>query len=104
MRNKNGMSDRIQQAKTFVTGLVLGSAIGAGAALLNAPQSGKKTRKQIQKKAAEVQNMAEEKVEGVRDRIQGTSQQVAEAAEATQARVKEAAGDRLGQLQDEFKV
>jgi gas vesicle protein len=38
----------------FLGGLLLGSVIGAGAMLLMAPQSGKKTRKQIQRKGQKV--------------------------------------------------
>ena len=34
----------------FLGGLLLGSVAGAGAMLLMAPQSGKKTRRQIQRK------------------------------------------------------
>lgn len=35
----------------FLGGLLLGNVVGAGAMLLMAPQSGKKTRKQIQRKS-----------------------------------------------------
>ena len=40
-----------RQAVSFVSGLVLGAIIGAGVAILTAPQPGRKTRKKIQKVA-----------------------------------------------------
>ncbi|MBI4540633.1 MAG: YtxH domain-containing protein [Gemmatimonadetes bacterium] len=42
----------------FVTGLVLGAVIGAGAALLFAPQSGRRTRRIIRRRAEELAESA----------------------------------------------
>ena len=44
-------SDDERQALSFVTGLVLGAVIGAGVAILTAPQPGRKTRKRLKKVA-----------------------------------------------------
>ncbi len=43
---------------SFLAGLVLGAAIGAGVALLTAPQSGKRTRRKLQRAAAGVRSSA----------------------------------------------
>ncbi len=43
---------------SFLAGLVLGAAIGAGVALLTAPQSGKRTRRKLQRAAAGVRDSA----------------------------------------------
>ena len=40
-----------RQALSFVSGLVLGAVIGAGVAILTAPQPGRKTRKKLKKVA-----------------------------------------------------
>lgn len=47
----------------FLAGLLLGSLAGAGAMLLLAPQSGKKTRAQIQRKSIELRDQTTEAVE-----------------------------------------
>ena len=46
---------------SFLAGLVLGAAIGAGVALLTAPQSGRRTRKQLQRAAVGVRDSASER-------------------------------------------
>ncbi|MCH1570150.1 MAG: YtxH domain-containing protein [Longimicrobiales bacterium] len=40
-----------RQALSFVSGLVLGAVIGAGVAILAAPQPGRKTRKKLKRAA-----------------------------------------------------
>ncbi len=44
--------DRRRQVVGFVSGLLLGAIIGAGVALLAAPESGRSTRKRLKKAAA----------------------------------------------------
>ncbi len=46
---------------SFLAGLVLGAAIGAGVALLTAPQSGKRTRRQLKRAAVGVRDSATER-------------------------------------------
>lgn len=103
--SENGYPTGIQQAKTFVSGLLLGSAIGAGAALLGAPRSGKKTRKQIQQKASAVRDKAEQTVNDVRERVEEAGQQVthqvSQQAEEARERVGEV-GEDVSQRVDEF--
>ena len=47
----------------ILVGLLIGGLVGAGAMLLLAPQSGKKTRAQIQKKSLELRDQTTEAVE-----------------------------------------
>lgn len=57
----------------FLTGLVCGAAIGAGVALVMAPESGKKTRRKIHRAAEDFRENTtdrwEEIAEEVRDRM-----------------------------------
>ena len=58
----------------FVAGLMCGAALGAGVALLMAPESGRKTRRRIQKAAVEIRDTAadrwDEVAEDVKDRVE----------------------------------
>jgi gas vesicle protein len=51
----------------FLFGLALGALIGSGAALLMAPQSGRRTRKQLASKAEELTDAAADRFEDARD-------------------------------------
>jgi gas vesicle protein len=57
----------------FSLGIVLGAAVGAGVALLLAPQSGRKTRKLISRNAEHLRDRAsdrwDELADEVRDRV-----------------------------------
>ena len=44
-------SEQERQAASFVSGLVLGAIIGAGVAVLTAPQAGRRTRRKIRRVA-----------------------------------------------------
>jgi gas vesicle protein len=48
---------------SFLAGMLLGGLAGAGAALLLAPQSGEKTRAQIEQKSMELRDQTTEAVE-----------------------------------------
>ena len=58
--------DEIHDAATFIAGLTIGALIGTVSAILLAPQSGQRTRKQIARKAGEWSDEAAEKVSDVR--------------------------------------
>jgi gas vesicle protein len=57
----------------FVSGLVCGAAIGAGVALLLAPDKGTKTRKRIHRAAEDLKDNAQDRwdvlADDVRDRV-----------------------------------
>jgi gas vesicle protein len=61
---------------TFLGGLILGSLASAVALLLFAPQSGKKTRQQIQQKANEIYDQTASTVEGAVNRVRSMTGQV----------------------------
>jgi gas vesicle protein len=75
---------------SFLAGLLIGSLAGAGTVLLLAPQSGKETRTQIQRKSIELRNQAAETVEDVvaqsRVKARQITADVHEQAEALQQR------------------
>jgi gas vesicle protein len=56
-------------ARPFAAGLILGALIGAGIALLFAPQSGAETRRIIRKRAKSIAADAGDKFDDVKDRI-----------------------------------
>lgn len=62
----------------FFAGLICGLTIGAGVALVLAPESGKRTRRRIQKVAGDLRETAsdrwEELAEDVRDRVEDALQ------------------------------
>lgn len=55
--------DGEREAMSFVSGLVLGAIIGAGVAMLTAPQPGRKTRKRIHKTAKRLQGTATDRLD-----------------------------------------
>ena len=59
------------------TGLFLGSMLGAATMLIFAPQSGKKTRVQIQQKGIELRDQAVEKAEDAMTRMRWESRKLA---------------------------
>jgi gas vesicle protein len=53
----------------FLSGLICGAAIGAGAALLMAPNSGKKTRKRLHRAGEDLRENAAERWEDLADEV-----------------------------------
>ncbi len=68
-------------------GLIAGALIGAGLGLLYAPQSGRKTRRDIQKQALEIKGKAEEFGETVKKRAEEISDTVSDNAEKYRRKV-----------------
>lgn len=66
------MSDGQQdQLVGFVTGLLLGAAIGAAAAFLTAPQSGTRTRKKLGKTARQLRKSTGDRWDDLADDVKG---------------------------------
>ena len=55
--------------RPFLSGLLLGALVGAGLALLFAPQSGEETRRIIRRKAKRLAAEAQDRYDDVKDRI-----------------------------------
>ena len=60
----------------FLAGLLVGGLAGAGAMLLLAPQSGEKTRAQIQQKSIELRDQTAKTVEGAVAQARGKARQI----------------------------
>lgn len=56
-------------AVSFVSGLFLGAAIGAGVALLVAPQSGRRTRRALARSVEDVTDSAAERWDDMTDEL-----------------------------------
>lgn len=59
------------QVMNFVSGLVLGAVIGAGIALLTAPESGRRTRRRIRRTASDVRDTATDRWDELADDVKG---------------------------------
>ena len=55
--------------RTFVAGLAIGALVGAGLALLFAPQSGADTRRAVSRRARHLAREARERYDEVRDKV-----------------------------------
>ncbi len=84
----------------FLTGFFVGGLIGAGMALIFAPQSGEETREQIRQKGNELGEQASQTAEEVRHKAE-------QALSEARVKLDEAAVDlqkRAKELQDQGKV
>jgi gas vesicle protein len=60
---------RAGAARPFAAGLVIGALMGAGVALLFAPQSGADTRRMIRRRSRKIADGAQDRFEDVKHRI-----------------------------------
>ena len=63
--------DHESQVFNFIAGLVLGAVIGAGIAMLTAPDSGKQTRRRVRKMAGQLRRTAEDRLGDLSDDVKG---------------------------------
>lgn len=61
--------DDTSSTRPFAVGFLIGGLLGAGLALLFAPQSGSDTRRLIKRRARRIAAGAQDKYEDVKDRI-----------------------------------
>ena len=77
MNNHNQRNgDNAKYGWGFLAGLLAGGLTGAGAMLLLAPQSGKKTRAQIQQNSIELRDQTVKTVEGAVAQVRGKARQI----------------------------
>ena len=65
---------------SFVSGLLLGAVIGAGIALLAAPEPGNKTRKRLRRAAVGLRKSAEDRLDDLADEMKGKVDEVVKGA------------------------
>jgi gas vesicle protein len=75
------MEHEDHRARTFLAGLAIGALVGAGVALLFAPQSGAETRRVMSKKAKTLAKEAREKYEAMREKVKHARHHEAAGAE-----------------------
>ncbi|HEY4954972.1 MAG TPA: YtxH domain-containing protein [Gemmatimonadaceae bacterium] len=71
----------IEQKPSGIGSFLLGLAVGAGVALLFAPRSGEETRRDIQRRAREVGDQAQDLVSGLTESVGNSFQQAKDSVE-----------------------
>ncbi|MCJ7626772.1 MAG: YtxH domain-containing protein [Longimicrobiales bacterium] len=69
-----------EQLVGFVAGLLLGAAIGATAALLSAPQTGRRTRKRLGRAAMDIRKTTGDRWEDVAEEVRTRVDEVLQGA------------------------
>lgn len=70
------LGSNVRNTKRFLAGVLIGGLAGAGVMLLLAPQSGKRTRAQIQLKSMELRDQTTEAVEDAMTQARGKARQI----------------------------
>lgn len=74
------LTENPSRVKSVLSGLLIGGLIGAGTALLFAPQAGQETRAAIQNKTVELRDRTTEGVKGAVSQVKDKTRQVASSA------------------------
>ena len=69
-------SSNVNHPGSFLAGMLMGGLAGAGAMLLLAPKSGKRTRAQIQSKSTELRTLATEAMDEAMTRTRGKARRL----------------------------
>jgi len=72
--------DRDRQVFNFMSGLVLGAIVGAGVALLTAPDKGRRTRKRLKKAAVGARHTATDQLDDLAAEVKGKVDEVIRSA------------------------
>ncbi|MDX1396712.1 MAG: YtxH domain-containing protein [Gemmatimonadota bacterium] len=83
------------QNSTFIAGVALGTLIGAGVALLVAPQSGERTRRDIARAAEDIGDTTRERLEDASDDVKRRARRAIRAAERRRDRLREGIRSRV---------
>jgi gas vesicle protein len=76
----------------IVAAFAVGALVGAGVALLYAPQSGKKTRELLARKAGELKDHAEDALDDAKEMVRGKKAQIIAAVEAGKEAIEHEGG------------
>ncbi len=69
LEEEAAMEHEAHRTRTFLAGLAIGALVGAGVALLFAPQSGAETRRAVSKRAKSLAKDAREKYDAMREKV-----------------------------------
>jgi gas vesicle protein len=107
MENHQGNGNNVKYGWGLLAGLLVGGLAGATAMLLLAPQSGKKTRAQIQQNGIELRDQTVKTVEGAVAQARGKARQITddvrEQAGELQQRGQDVLDRKRGQLSETLK-
>jgi len=78
-----------RQAFTFIAGLALGTLIGAGVALLLAPQSGERTRRKIARAAEDLGDTTRDRLDEAGEDVRRKAQRALRSAERRRDQLRE---------------
>jgi len=81
--------DDERQAFSFIIGIAVGTLLGAGFALLVAPQSGRRTRRQIQRAAEDIGDGTRERLGDASEDVRRRAQRAVRAAERRRDRMRD---------------
>lgn len=82
-------SEDERAAFSFITGMALGALLGAGAALLMAPQSGRRTRRQITRTAEDWGDSASERLQDATEEVRRVAEDAIKVAEKSGTRLRD---------------
>jgi gas vesicle protein len=85
----------MRPAMGFVAGILVGALAGATTALLLAPQSGQRTRRQIQHKSLELREQASDKIDEAMEQAHATSQQISSKVQKQAKKIQKVGQDAL---------
>lgn len=72
---EDAMEHEEHRTRTFVAGLAIGALVGAGLALLFAPQSGEETRRLVSRKAKHLAREARDRYDDVKEKVRRARQE-----------------------------
>lgn len=84
---------------SFMTGLIIGGLVGAGVALLMAPQSGEETREIIHTRGVELRDRADEEIAELRRRAETTMEEMRHQVDELSLQAKKTVDDARGRLE-----
>jgi gas vesicle protein len=92
----------MRAAMGFVAGIIVGGLAGAATALLLAPQSGKRTRSQIQHKSLELRDQASDKIDEAMDQAHAASQQISSNVQKQAKKIQQRGQDVLDEQKERW--
>lgn len=75
--------ERNEQVFNFLSGLLLGAAVGASIALLTAPSSGRRTRRKLRRAAGDLRLGAEDRWDDLADEVRARVEDAVAGARTT---------------------